>query len=248
MTAKRQWTLLTALACLVVLVAGYMLLVRPQHSKAASIKAQTSGVQSQITTLRSQLARLTEESRDLAGQQAALYRIAQQLPTDPQMPTLLRKLDQSAGVTGVELVNVAPGNPTVATPTVATGAAGGTAASAAPVAKGVTGAPIAGLAQIPVVLTVSGDYFQMERFLDSLEGLQRSMLVNSFTLAYAKTTATSGGSTATVGKGPISATINAQVFLSTAALGSSAAAGGSATTSGSPVAGAATANRVPTAS
>lgn len=248
MTAKRQWTLLTALACLVVLVAGYMLLVRPQHSKAAATKTQTAGVQSQITTLRAQLARLTEESHDLAGQQAQLANIAKQLPTDPALPSLLRTLDKAAKTTDVELVNVAPGNPaafTASTATAGTAAggttAGGTAAAPAATAAGAaTGAPVTGLAQIPVVLTVSGGYFQMERFLDSVEGLQRSMLVNSFTLAYAKTGAPASGSAPTVGQGPITATINAQAFMSTAALGTAA--------SSTPAAGSATANRVPTAS
>ncbi len=236
MTPKRQWSILTALACVLVLVAGFLVLVKPQHSKAAAVQAQTATVQGEIQSLRAQLARLQEESRGLAAQQAALARLAQQLPGNPQLPTLLVKLDAAAKSAGVELVNVAPGNPTtlpltpVGTGTAAPAVAGtaapaatGTVAATAPAAAGST---VSGVAQIPVVLTVTGGYFQLERFLDGIEGLRRSMLVNSFSLAYKTSSGAGSTTTATIGKGELSATITAAVFSATAPLGTT----GSATT------------------
>jgi Tfp pilus assembly protein PilO len=215
MTAKRQWTLATALVCLLVLVAGFLLLAKPQHSKAASIRTQTAGVNNQITTLRAQLAMLQEESKNIATQQAALFAIEQQLPSGPQLPTLLVKLDAAAAKEKVTLTNVAPGQPAAYsyTPVVTTTPSAGATAAPTPAAA----ATVPGLADIPVSLAVSGNYSEIEGFLDDLEGLQRSMLVNTFSLTGGGGTSTSS-TTSTPNE--ITATINAEVFMATTALGS----------------------------
>lgn len=229
MTTKNQWVLFTALGTLAILVAGYMLLVRPQHSQAASIDAQTTTVQGQVTSLRAQLAQLQEESRNLAAQQAALAGIAQQLPSQPQEPTLLRSLQQAATSTGVDLTTLTPGPPVAFTGGGVAGGsatAGRTAAGGTAVGGTAAGGTAAGLLQIPVALTVTGGYFQMERFLDTLEGLRRSMLVNSFGLnVNGGGQSSSSTSTApTVGKGEITASISAMVFMSTTPIGAAAGA------------------------
>ena len=216
MTIKRQWTLATALVCLLVLVAGFLLLVKPQHKKTASVKTQTTAVQGQITTLKAQFATLLEEKRNIATQQAELAAIEEQLPTTPALPDMITKLDAAAAKDQVDLSNVAPGNPAAYSFSPVAAATPSASSTAAVAATPATAVP--GLADIPVVLTVSGGYPQLESFLDDLEGMRRSMLVNNFTLTYSNTKSASSGPT--VGAGEISATINAEVFMSTTALGS----------------------------
>lgn len=224
MTAKRQWTLVTALVCLLVLVVGFMLLVKPEHSKASSVKSQTSTVQGQVQSLRAQLATLQDESRNLASQQAVLAEIVQQLPAQPALPALLRSLDAAASKTNVDLTNVSPGNPTAfkANPVAAAvaSASPGTTGKTTTTTSGGTAGAVAGLAQIPLNLAVTGSYFDIEQFLDQLEGLQRSMLVDTFTIGYQgdKSGAAAGGAP-TVGSGELTVTIQAEVFMTTAALG-----------------------------
>jgi Tfp pilus assembly protein PilO len=213
MTVKRQWSLATAFICLLVLIAGYMVLVRPQHSKAASVRTQTTAVQGEITQLRAQLATLVAESKNIATQEAALAAIERQLPSTPDEPDLLMNLDAAAKKDGVDLENVAPGNPTAYSYTPVA-----TASSSSSSSAGATAVP--GLAVIPVALTVTGSYAQLESFLDDIEKLPRSMLVNTFTLSYAGTAGTAKATGPVVGDGEISATINAEVFMSTADLGS----------------------------
>lgn len=220
MTAKRQLTIVTALVCLLVLVVGFMLLVKPERSKAASVKSQTTTVQGQVQSLRAQLATLQDESRNLASQQAVLAQIVQQLPAQPALPALLRSLDAAAAQTNVDLTNVSPGNPAAYTtnPVAAAATASGTSSTTSS-SSASTGA-VSGLAQIPLSLSVTGSYFDIEQFLDQLEGLQRSMLVNTFTIGYQGDKAASSGSTQAVGTGELTVSIQAEVFMSTAALGS----------------------------
>jgi Tfp pilus assembly protein PilO len=235
MTAKRQWTLFTALGCLLILIAGYMLLVRPQHSKATSLKTQTTSVQQQVQSLDAQLGQLEEESRNIAAQQATLAQIAAELPATPQLPKLLLDLDLGAKRNFVDLVNVAPGqlaNFTLGAVPLATASAtaGGVAAEASAATSTTTttsaGTAVPGLADIPVALTVSGNYYQLENFLHYVEGLQRQMIVTGFSLSY-HGGATTTSSTPVIDSGEINATINTEVFMSTAAIGS---AGATATT------------------
>ncbi|HEY5334849.1 MAG TPA: type 4a pilus biogenesis protein PilO, partial [Mycobacteriales bacterium] len=128
-----------------------------------------------------------------------------------------------------------PGNPTAFTASpvaqaAAASKAGGT--SSTTTTSSASAGAVSGLAQIPVSLSVTGSYFDIEQFLDQLEGLQRSMLVNTFTIGYQGDKAASSGSTQTVGNGELTVSIQAQVFMSTAALGSATtAATGSTTTS-----------------
>jgi len=86
--SKRQWSLLTALGCTAVLVAGFLLLVQPQNAKANSLGTQTQSAQAQTQQLRVQLATLQEESRNLASEQVKLDRVVEQLPPGPQLPDL----------------------------------------------------------------------------------------------------------------------------------------------------------------
>lgn len=229
MTAKRQWTLMTALVCLLVLAAGFMLLVKPQNSKASSVRTETATTQGQVQSLRAQLSRLQEEGRNLASQQAVLAQIVQQLPAQPALPTLLRSLDAAAAQTNVDLTNVAPGNPTAFSESAAAKAAastgttsGTTTGSSTATTKSGSGSAVSGLAQIPVSMSVSGSYFDIEQFLNQLEGLQRSMVVNTFTIGYQNGKGGSA-STPTVGAGELTVSIQAEVFMTTQALGSSAA-------------------------
>lgn len=232
MTAKRQLTIVTALVCLLVLVVGFMLLVKPERSKASSVKAQTATVQGQVQSLRAQLATLEDEKHNLAAQQAVLAQIVQQLPAQPALPALLRSLDAAAAATNVDLTNVSPGNPIAFTANPVAKAAAAPSAGAASATTTTTSAStgaVSGLAQIPLSLSVTGSYFDIEQFLDRLEGLQRSMLVKTFTVGYQGDKSASSGSTQTVGAGELTVSIQAEVFMTTAALGSATpAAAGSA--------------------
>lgn len=196
MDKMRQWTVLTAVGVVVVLAAGWFLLVSPQKSKAADLKSQTATQQSANATLQAQVAQLEQQKKGLPAQQRLLDQIATKIPGTPELPTLIRQLSTAAKGAGVDLVSLAPAPPAMVTPvapavpapapasttassgSTSTGSTSTAAAPAAPAAPATSP-----LAQIAVSINVTGSYFNITSFFHALEQLRRSMLVTQFSLA-----------------------------------------------------------------
>ena len=197
MEKMRQWSLLSALAVVGVLAAGWFLLVSPQKSHAKDLKTQALAQQTSTAQVQAQLQQLKEQQKNEPAQQRKLMQIATQVPDNPQLPALIRELSAAAHKSGVSLVSLAPGQPAPVT------------------AAGATSAP---LAQIPLAIQVTGSYFNIESFFRSVEHLDRAMLVGGFTMspgaagASTKTTtgATSGGA---VGAAPNALTAQVQAVV-----------------------------------
>jgi type IV pilus assembly protein PilO len=176
MDKLKQYVMFTVLGCLLVLAAGWFLLVSPKRSDAAALRTQTAGQVSANAQLESQLQILKAQAKDLPKQQAKLASVAAKIPDNPALPSMIRALTTAATSAGVELVTVTPGPPTAVT------AAPAAATAVRPGAVAATGS--AGqLAQIPLTLNIAGGYFQVEQFVSNLENLPRSMRVTGLTLA-----------------------------------------------------------------
>ena len=222
MNKTRQWTVLTAVGCLAILVVGWFLAVKPQRSHASQLRTQTQSVQSSNSQLMSQIQQLKQQQKDLPAQQKLLSQIATKIPDNPALPSLIRQLSGAADGAGVDLVSLAPGAPTT------TAAAGATSATSAASTAG------ASVATIPLTVQVKGSYFNIEQFFASIESLNRAMLVTGFSLAPGTPAGAGSGSTSSASAGApgdLSASITAQVFES-APVGSSTAPATSTTTTG----------------
>src|SRR5438067_6686293 len=139
MTRARQWSVLTAVACLAVMAAGWFVLVKPQRSHAASLRKDAADVLQINQTLQAQIAHLRAQAKDLPAQQRKLADIATKVPDSPALPTLIRQLSAAADGSGVNLVSLSPGLPAlVAAPTVVVAPKAG---STAPVATTAAPAP-----------------------------------------------------------------------------------------------------------
>lgn len=210
MDKMRQWSLLTGLAVVGVLAAGWFLMVSPQRSHANELRGQAASKQQSTAGLLTQVAQLKQQAKDKPAQQRTLMKIATQIPDNPQLPTLIRELTAAAHDAGVSLQSLSPSAPTLVTATAAgTTTTAGAAASAAP------------LAQIPVTLQVTGSYFNVESFFRSVEHLDRAMMVVGFSVgpgssggSTGATTGTSSGSDASAVPGALNAQIQAVVFES----------------------------------
>ena len=198
MNKTRQWAMLTAVACLAVLVAGWFVVVKPQRSHASQLRTQAAGLQTTNDQIRAKVAQLRAEQKDLPAEQKTLAQIATKIPDNPALPTLIRQLSSAADGAGVSLVSLAPGQPTLAA--APTGAATTTATAAA-----------SPLATISVAINAQGSYFNLEQFFSALESLNRAMLVGSFTMAPG-TSSTS--STSATPPDTLNAQITATVFMS----------------------------------
>jgi Tfp pilus assembly protein PilO len=208
MEKMRQWTILAALGVVGVLAAGWFLLVSPQRAHASDLRAKAATAQQATAGLRSQVAQLKQQQKGEPAQQRRLMQIAAQIPDNPQLPTLIRELSAAAHASGVSLVSLSPSQPAaVASATTATGAVATTATAAA--------AAPAPLAQIPVGITVTGSYFNIESFFRSVEHLDRALMVTGFTLTPSSAPSDSGsGSAASSAPDAVDGQVQAVVYES----------------------------------
>lgn len=208
MTRTRQWTVGTALLVVLMLVAGWFLLISPKRSDAADLQTQTTAQMAQNASLQNQIAVLQSQAKNLPAQQAELAAIRQHLPDNPALPGLVRSLTDAAAKSGVTLVSLAPSTPAAAPAAKTTAPAAGTGQSAAAAAAAVG----ATLQMVPIVVTVTGSYYDTEQFLNKVEGLTRSFLVTGFSVAPAESQAASGTAT-----GDLTMAIQGRVFYTPAA-------------------------------
>jgi Tfp pilus assembly protein PilO len=227
MSMTRRWSLLTSVLIVGILAASWFLLVAPKRSEASDLRSKATEQQASNDALVQQLNVLKAQSLDLPKQKAELAVLGMQIPDNPALPTLIRGLTAAGKQVGVEVSSMKPGVPVpvaVAVPVAAPVApATGTDASAAedktakadattPTAP-VVAAPVAApLYAVPLSLEIAGSYFEVEQFLNKLEGMQRKFLLTGFILKPGAPTGTTG-STATTSSGELLLSLNGEVFL-----------------------------------
>lgn len=206
-----------------VLVTGWFRLVSPERDEAADLRSQHEQQVSENADLRAELASLRRLEQQLPAQRARLAELAEALPDDPRLPTLIRTLTATAASAGADLTTIAPGLPLV----VGTTKAAGVPRATTPARGGAAGADSqATLQSVPLGLTLSGTYAEVTRFLHLLEKVDRSFVVNGFTLGRSGSVASTFTSTSaepsttpgtsgepTAGRGPITIDLAGEVFL-----------------------------------
>jgi hypothetical protein len=99
----RVAALLAGAAVVVVLLAGWILLISPQRSKAANLSSSIDQTQAKVVATQ---AYVDSPVTKLAVKD--LPRLKAILPDDPKMSQILRQLSAAAGVAGVELDSISP--------------------------------------------------------------------------------------------------------------------------------------------
>ena len=99
MDKMRQWTMLTLISVVVIVAAGWFLVVSKQKHKAAELRTQVTGQQATNAGLQSQVSQLEQQKKGLPAQQALLARAAQRIPDNPALPALIRQLSTAADAT-----------------------------------------------------------------------------------------------------------------------------------------------------
>jgi type IV pilus assembly protein PilO len=90
---------------LLVGLAGWFLLVRPQGAKLKSLKQQTADVQAKVDSYQQQVAAARAAPKI---QVADVYRLAKAMPDRADMPDLLLELSQLARDTGIRFDSISP--------------------------------------------------------------------------------------------------------------------------------------------
>src|SRR3954469_20904625 len=112
MDKMKQWALLAVVAILAVAIGGWFVLISPQRSHASSLRTAADSQKRQNETLRSEIASLQSQHKGLPQVQAELAKLGVQLPNNPALPSLIRSLSAAAGAAGVDLISMAPAQPT----------------------------------------------------------------------------------------------------------------------------------------
>jgi Tfp pilus assembly protein PilO len=220
MSNTRPWILGAAALSVLLAVAGWFLLISPERSKAADLKAQRATQLDRNQQLQLDIAQLKAEFNSLPAKQAELAKIKQQLPNNPALPTLVRSLTNIANQSGAGLTSVAPGPPAAVAAT-----------------TGATSAAPAGLVAIPVTIVVDGTYAQNELFLQKLQNaVTRAFLVQHLTIAVLDTPSLSNSTPAKPSGNLLRSTIAGQIFVlqNVAPAASGTTASGSTTTTTTP--------------
>lgn len=188
---RRQLLIVAVIACVAVLAAGWFLLVSPTRAKAAELHDQAAQQQSANTSLLSQISMLRTLARQLPQQQAEVDKLLQKVPTNADLPALIRQLSDIASKAQVDIAVLTPQRP----------------------------APLPGLTGVQgldLAITAKGDYTQLEEFLLGLESMPRAFLVQGITV----TPSTSSVAGAT-DSGQLNAALNGRVLVRTGAVGAS---------------------------
>ncbi len=183
MTRSRTWTLGTAVVVVLVLLAGWFLLVAPTRADAAAVEEQTVNQQQANVALAAKIETLKVQAQDLPAQEAKLANFRQRIPADPQLPSFIRSLSSIADKSNVVLVSMEPQVPaTLSTPAPAPTAAPDESSETSGEVT-LNTAPASSVQFVQAQVTISGGYFNTEQFFSKLEGLKRSFLVTGFDIA-----------------------------------------------------------------
>jgi Tfp pilus assembly protein PilO len=143
-------------AALAVVALGYVLLVKPKGDDVTAKKVQVVSLQAQNATLQSQIDQLLAQSKQITAKQVELARVANRIPADVALPSLIRRLVLDAHNSDVDLVSFVPGVPVASKPYV-------------------TGA--APYQEVPLTMEVHGTYAALHEWFTSLEEAKRRLIV-----------------------------------------------------------------------
>jgi len=189
----KQWVAIAVVVSLGVLAAGWFLLVQPKHAEASELRAQAEQQVTANAALRTHLAVLKAQARDLPKQQAQLAEVQEKIPDNPALPALIRALDTASTTSGVEFVSLVPGTPT----------------------------PAGALSLVPVTISVVGGFYEVEQYVSLLEDLPRALRISNISVAPGANpvadagsgTSSTAGSAATDGSSLVTV-LSGSVFMS----------------------------------
>jgi len=196
MTETRKWTVGVALVAVLILVAGWFLLISPKRAEVADLQAQTAAQEDDNSALAMERDLLKQQNKELPEKQAELAGLRTQIPRAPELPSYIRQLQDIGKASGVGLSSLTPSAPV--------------SLSGVQVADGVA-LPPQELAAVNVDIVVTGTFFEIEKFVNELETTERYTLVGGLAM-------TDESSEAKPGAAPVlTATLNARIYLTPAA-------------------------------
>lgn len=240
---SRLWLGGGALGCVLLLVAGWFLLIQPKRADAAQSREALSSQQQANDRSRAKLDQLKSQFASLPAKRAELAKIRQAMPSDVAEASLQRELDTLAKGSGTTVLSVTDGDQTAFTAgaSATTGASASSASSASsavdaegsPSSGGSTSSGAAsGVSTMPVTISALSSFAGSQAFLQKLQDkMPRAFLVTGLNLS-AQSAAKANLPKPATQNGDVLMTITGNVFiLDTGAMGAASTAGASPTAS-----------------
>jgi hypothetical protein len=223
------WVGGTVVVALLLLVAGWFLLVSPVLASAGETRVAAEDVEADNELARDRIETLKVQFAELDASKATLAELQKQVPTTAQLADYLRQVDAQAVAHGVAVTAVSPGTPEVFAPVTAAPAAApvtdGTAADgtnaddaatdpAAASTTPATGASASlGLIDVPVTMTAVGNYTNVLAWIQAMqEQTDRLLLVTSVT-GTAQTDSGAGGGKPATTVGDVELTVTGYLYV-----------------------------------
>jgi Tfp pilus assembly protein PilO len=215
---RTSWITGTALAGVVVLAAGWFLLISPLRAETGTTRDATEAQEAQNDARELALIRLQEEFGQLGEYRAELAGLQAAIPVQAELPALTREVQEVAERTGVTILQMTSATPVaVAEPAVVTdtgtAADGDTADSSGGAAPGGGTSTVSGVESMQVGFTVIGSYEAVARFVADVQtGTERLFLVSAITATSLDEAAAGAGRPATA-TGDVEASFTAYAFM-----------------------------------
>ncbi|MFN2545480.1 MAG: type 4a pilus biogenesis protein PilO [Actinomycetota bacterium] len=177
MTNRRP--LFVGIGAVVVALLVFMVLVKPKMAQVGDLKTQVTEATAQTQQLQAQVAELREAKDQAPTTARQLAELNDQVPETADEPGFLRRLKRAADRSAVDLISIAPSQPSATGP----------------------------YSTIPVELQVKGSYFALEEYLFRLETFARaakmsSLIVSTGSLPQLQATITANFFTIDTSAGP----------------------------------------------
>ncbi|HEX4057420.1 MAG TPA: hypothetical protein VHX87_03770 [Galbitalea sp.] len=202
MSKSRVWVLGVIAAMLVVVIGGWTIGISPVFTQITEADAQTSSIQASNAASQSQLATLKTQFAGISDLRANLDSLRLSIPEQQAASEFLSEVNSLSSSAGTTLQSVTISDATLySAPGAAAAAAPATTSTPAPTSSPAPTTPTApivtssGLVVIPVVVTVKGSLSQDQSFFGSLQTGLRLFVSSGLTIT---TDAASGKVTSSI--------------------------------------------------
>jgi Tfp pilus assembly protein PilO len=150
----RDRIVMMVVAVIVVLGAGWVLVVSPERTKAGKISTEVATAKAQLSTSEGELASARAAQAAYSSAYSSIVSLGKAVPAEEEVPSLIYQLSQATQRQNVEFASIA----SPATPAAAATTAGAAEAAAASTA----------FSKMPFTFVFNGDFFSLERLFKKL--------------------------------------------------------------------------------
>ncbi|QEC49376.1 hypothetical protein FSW04_18570 [Baekduia soli] len=169
MTARDR-TVLIVVGLLALTAAFWMLILSPRRKEASDVTVQVTSAQQRLDTARASLASGQAAKRHYAADYTTVVRLGKSVPVDADVPSLVYQLEHTAHDHHVDFRTIKLNSGAVAAAPAASTAGLTSTTSPSVLPPGAT-VGAAGFPTMPFSFDFNGSFFNMQRFLKSLDDL-----------------------------------------------------------------------------